>query len=131
MAHGDDDKLIDVFVADAAVESAARYAERGRAFASLSEDELSERWIAAFRAWARDWASEERGTERDDLEAEFMLRGLRPPYGVVGPELDALKEQTAAALERLNGEPERRAILNEHLKKQLEAFVASMDGPRS
>jgi hypothetical protein len=62
------------------------YVNRGRSFASASDDNLRREWVMAVRHWMapRD-ASHAR--EVDDLAAEMRLRSLKAPYEEISPEL--------------------------------------------
>jgi hypothetical protein len=77
------------------------YVNRGRSFASASDDNLRREWVMAVRHWMapRD-ASHAR--EVDDLAAEMRLRSLKAPYEEISPELKA--EVTG------RGSPERPVV---------------------
>ena len=53
------------------------------------------------RAWA---APPEKGPDprRCDIESEYSLRGLQPPYELVRAEMDALAHGAAALIQRMD-----------------------------
>jgi hypothetical protein len=72
-------------------------------------------WIAEtqMRSWAKapDMGHEPR---RVDIEAEYSLRSLKPPYELVRAEIEAITQVTAGAIEDMD-EVDRERIDNEIL----------------
>lgn len=71
----------------------AAYLSRGRAFATMSTEEVRRRWIVAFKHWATSISGPNEAREMDDLNAELRLRGVEPPLEAVLPELVSLRER--------------------------------------
>ena len=65
-------------------ELVAAYLGKGRAYASMTPEELQENWVAAFTAVA--FGDNARLDELFDLRVELRLRGLPPPEHLVRPE---------------------------------------------
>jgi hypothetical protein len=118
-SHSDDgtDDLADAFLASEQMDETAAYLQRGRHLAHTSIDQLTDQWVAAFRALPVD-PSEETRREFSDLEAEFRMRELPPPAHLVGSELDA------AVLEIAKSDPEP-----EWLMEKIAAFLRSRENP--
>ena len=110
MAVEDDGGLVlNVAHAEAArkrIERTAGYLCQGRAYASISDEELILIWITAMREWAR--APADRPPAVDDAEAEFALRDQEPPYARVRDEIGRLAASTMAGVARMT-EAERCA----------------------
>ena len=77
-------------IARGAMTSIKAYADRGRKFASFSDDHLRAEFVSVFKAWAIDpfdFAIRER---HSDVSAEYALRNQEPPYDVVALDLDKI-----------------------------------------
>jgi hypothetical protein len=123
MTQGDASKMtledtLAAFVECEAFDRVADYAKRGRRFNGLDADDLTTRWIAAFKVWA---ANPRDRAESDDLEAELQLRGLKSPYDLVRKEFDALIAAAEAIMAENN--PRRSLELNVELQRDLVEFV--------
>jgi hypothetical protein len=101
-----------------ALDRVADYARRGRRFSRFEADDLTTRWIAAFKVWA---ANPRDRAESDDLEAGLQLRGLKSPYDRVKKEFDALIAAVEAIMAENN--PRRLLELNVELRRDLVEFV--------
>ena len=88
------------------IERTAAYLHQGRAYASISDEELILIWITAMREWAR--APADRPLVVDDAEAEFVLRDQEPPYARVRDEIGRLAACAMARIARMK-EAERSA----------------------
>ena len=89
-----------VFAAGRAMDAAAAYAARGRAYQGLSDARLAEKWAAAFRSTVRHPArSDLRELERD-LSSEHKLRGHNVPHEAIAEDRELLIAQIMAAYER-------------------------------
>lgn len=75
---------------DDTIDRVARYAWRGRRYQSLSDTELGERWIKAFRSTVAELDNESFRSTEEDLFAEHQLRRLQPPYAKVAADRDRL-----------------------------------------
>jgi len=94
MNSDDDPEVLQTVLRAAALEETESYLVRGRRFERLSKEDLSERWIAGFKAWCRDRTLELQ-REFDDAAAELMLRGEEPPFDAVRDETAALADEAA------------------------------------
>ncbi len=72
------------WVAEQAMRDLSDYVARGRRFEALPENALADRWVSRMQLWADIPAEYHRDIERDDLHAEFRLRGLELPEHRVG-----------------------------------------------
>jgi hypothetical protein len=101
---------------DDELDGAADYAARGRQFASLSRRELSAAWVRAFRCLPHNLLMAETRSDYVDYSAEFLLRGLRPPYQLLAEDLEMLQ---AAMTKWMRGLPlQALAEFTEHLHHQ-------------
>lgn len=75
-----------------AVESTARYVNRGRAYKNLTDTAVQEAWVEAFRAWAVDYAE---SALLDDLASELVLRKLGIPYDLIAKDLIEVQRRVA------------------------------------
>jgi hypothetical protein len=82
---------------------------RGRRLEHSAEQALAGAWISLIRAWAK---SPEKGQDprRVDIEAEYALRGLKPPYELLKDELETILRTSAEAMESID--EEAKAQLN-------------------
>lgn len=88
------------------VERTEDYLRRGRRFEALPNDALAALWINGMRAWAG--TVHPRPTDLDDADAEFALRGMRPPYELAASELRTVIAAADAAFDALCDE--QRAV---------------------
>jgi hypothetical protein len=105
-----------------ALDRVADYINRGRAFQSLSIDEVNARWIASFRAWLANFGKSFDHTERGDLESELRIRQTEPPFQLVKHELDALLANSEALDEKISKNPARLLEMEHSLQEQLDEF---------
>jgi hypothetical protein len=77
------------------------YVSRGRHLEHTPEETLAEDWVALMRAWA---AAPEKGQDprRRDIEAEYSLRSVQPPYQLVKAEMDALARGAAELIQKMD-----------------------------
>ncbi len=85
--------LVTGFIQHRQVEESADYVVRGRAYEPLSDADLADAWINAFKAWAHDFSMRQ---EMDDYGAELGLREIQPP-------LDRVPEEWAAVMAKIEG----------------------------
>lgn len=78
------DELVEALIADGEMQEMKAYLEEGRAYASMTDQALNQRWVAALTAVA--FGDDVRLAELCDLGAELRLRGLPPPEQRVLPE---------------------------------------------
>ena len=79
-----------VVFASAAMDEEADYLQRGRRFRTLSNQDLSRKWVSSFRLIRGNAPT--RSVDLDDLDAEFRLRHFAPPYDQVADELESMRE---------------------------------------
>ena len=101
--HGDDesDALLMGYLDSLAVDAQADYLRRGRAHQDLSEHELAEQWVAAFRAMVLPAADEQKHRIESDYSAEFELRGMEPPDDLVKDDMEHYLAYVADKLEAM------------------------------
>jgi hypothetical protein len=77
------------------------YVNRGRLLENIPEETLAEDWVSLMRAWA---AAPEIGQDprRRDIEAEYSLRGVQPPYALVKAEMDVLARGAAELIQQMD-----------------------------
>ena len=93
----DTDAIVDAMIESAAMDELRDYLARGRAYSSLSDDDLSERWVKAFKTWAASAASAEGpgdSRDMDDFHAEQRFRHIEPPYEKIRKTQKAIVERT-------------------------------------
>ncbi len=89
------------WMADAQLRVIQDYVSRGRHLEHTPEQTLARDWVELMRAWA---AAPEKGQDpqRRDIESEYSLRGVQPPYELVRAEMDALARGAAALIQRMD-----------------------------
>jgi len=100
----------------------ARYARDGRRHGGLDGVALEIAWVRATRAMAADVRNGAARDRQHELEAEYRLRRMEPPYHLVQDAIAAYAkgaEQLLVAMVR--DEPERVAALSETIEEELEA----------
>jgi hypothetical protein len=109
--------MIVAFLEHRKMEQTQDYLTRGRRFATLDAEQLSEDWIMAVRRWL---ARKNRPGERmmDDLSAELQLRGFEPPY-------DAVKQELATRFCDLEEVEQKKA--GGELARQIDMFMGERD----
>ena len=110
------------WIASAHMRSVQDYMSRGRHFEHTPQEILAEDWVSLMRAWA---AAPEEGQDsrRRDIEAEYSLRCVQPPYERVKAEMEALARAATALIQQIDavaGEEIDSMILDQssHEKKQ-------------
>ena len=116
MNSDDDPEVLQTVLRAAALEETESYLVRGRRFERLSKEDLSERWIAGFKAWCRNHTLELQ-REFDDTAAELMLRGEEPPFDAVRDETAALADEAARDVSTRGGA--NRARLRARIRELL------------
>ena len=74
---------------------------RGRRLEHSPEEALAGAWISLVCAWAK---APEMGhdPQRVDIEAEYFLRGLKPPYELIPDEMETIIQATAGAIQDMD-----------------------------
>jgi hypothetical protein len=99
----DDDvkTAVQSWIAETQMRAVQDYVSRGRHLERSPEEALAGAWIGLMRSWAK---APEKGQDprRVDIEAEYSLRGLKPPYELVRDETEALVQTAADAIENMD-----------------------------
>jgi hypothetical protein len=98
------------------------YVKRGRPLQAEDTASLKERWVFAFKEWARNWRQEKDRRAREDIESELALRREELPYGAVQAEKEALIDQAKLLYKELQKHPKRMKEINDGLVDDLIAF---------
>ena len=125
MNSDDEPEVLQTVLRAAALEETESYLVRGRRFERLSKEDLSERWIAGFKAWCRDRTLELQ-REFDDAAAELMLRGEEPPFDAVRDETAALADEAARDVSTHGGA--NRARLRARIRPKARVVVLMTEG---
>jgi hypothetical protein len=115
-------ELHDLLQSDA-MDRTADYCRRGRAYGTLSAEELLEKFIAAFNAMADQPTDPDRRARESDLSSEFRLRGMEPPYELADQDRYNAAAEEAFARMRTE-EPERALETKKRMVEDLERFRA-------
>ncbi len=110
MGKNDGTAAVQSWLAQAQMRKVEDYVSRGREFEHTSEKDLAAAWVDLMRAWAAS-PKVEQDLRRIDIEVEYSLRGVKPPYELVRAELDTLARKAAELvrgmdqrhLERIDG----------------------------
>ena len=114
------DRDVELFLANEQVDQIADYASRGRAYERLTDGELAEKWINAFRQFADAPSDERRRAIEMDLKAEFRLRRIEPPYDQVRSEINRVVENMSSGLETIeNDDPDAVDEMYEEFQQDL------------
>jgi len=97
----DDKASVQAWLAEAQTRKVQDYVNRGREFEHTPEQDLAAAWVDLMRAWAASDQTEQE-LRRIDIEAEYSLRGLKPPYEQVKAELDTLARKAAELVKSMN-----------------------------
>jgi hypothetical protein len=100
----------------------ANYAGRGRKFAGLAIEALEDQWRTCLRAMADDPLEKQHRDLRGDLEAEFDLRELDPPYDSAKVDLDRFFAEADKLIEQRMADPEERERMIDDMHADLDAF---------
>jgi hypothetical protein len=79
MPKNDGTAAVQSWLAEAQMRKVQSYVTRGREFEHTPEQDLAAAWVDLMRAWAASDQTEQE-LRRIDIEAEYSLRGLKPPY---------------------------------------------------
>ena len=95
----DPSRDVKLFIANEQIDQIADYASRGRIYERLTDDELTEKWIRAFKQFADAPSDQRRRAIEIDLKAEFQLRSTEPPYNQVRSEINRVVANMSSGLE--------------------------------
>jgi hypothetical protein len=114
------DRDVELFLANEQVDQIADYASRGRIYERLTDAELAEKWIHAFRLFADAPSDERRRAIEIDLKAEFQLRNIEPPYNQVRLEINRIVENMSSGLETMKrDDPDAVDEINEEFQQDV------------
>jgi hypothetical protein len=108
------------WLADGRMQVVRDYASRGRGLESVPTDQLRGEWVALMRAWVTN-PHEFRNPKRADIESEFALRGLEPPYEMVVDEFEAVTRFISNAMENMDDAEKDR--INTEIASELVGFL--------
>jgi hypothetical protein len=79
------------------------YIDRGRQFKDATAEDLQTLFVQMFRIWGADpwWEGRSR---LGDVEAEYKLRGVEPPFALVKDDLEKAISAIADGIEQMNAE---------------------------
>lgn len=120
----DQEKLVLAWVESQSMDQTADYLARGRAFKTLSKDELSAVWIAAFKDMANEPQNDAVRRLHNDLDAEWRARSETPPYAEVPDLFDIYRAKVNCVLERLQKDGEASDELDAAFEAEIERFVS-------
>ena len=101
MPKNNETAAVQSWLAEAQMRKVQDYVSRGRAFEHTPEHDLGATWVDLMRAWAAS-SKIEQDLRRIDVEAEYSLRGLKPPFELVKAELDTLARKAAELVRGMN-----------------------------
>ncbi|MPR10694.1 hypothetical protein [Microvirga tunisiensis] len=104
------------------------YASRGRSLEKVPTDQLRGEWVALMRAWVTN-PHEFRNPQRADIECEFTLRGLEPPYEMVVDEFEAVTRFISEAIENMDDAEKDR--INTQIASELVDFLSGEKSRRN
>jgi hypothetical protein len=126
------EKEVDGYLASTKVDKAADYANRGRPFGKLSDDALTEKWIAAFEMMVEDIADAGKRAEESDYESEFRLRGREPPLEKVKALVVRFSSQVAALVAKWEiDDPKWHETMGGDIAAALKNFKTRRDKPQN
>jgi hypothetical protein len=121
------DRDVELYLANDLIDHIADYASRGRSHKRLTDDQLSAKWIAAFRNFADDRNDRGRRAIEMDLKAEFQLRNTEPPYDLVKPEIDRVVEDISSDFEKMKrDDPDAVDEMSQEMEYDLADLKARM-----
>jgi hypothetical protein len=116
------------WLAEGRMQQVRDYSSRGRSLESTPVAQLQGEWVALMRAWVTN-PHEFRNPKRADIESEFTLRGLEPPYEMVVDEFEAVTRFISDAMENMD-EAEKDRI-NTEIASELVDFLAGEQSRRN
>ncbi len=112
------------------LERVRRYLATGRPHQRLSDAELTACWCDAFAAMAADIGSLPLQRHEDDLQAEFTIRRLVPPFDAVARHVQALVEASRALAESWAADPQRRRAVGAAMLRDLAEHECALAAER-
>ena len=130
-----DDEVLSAYLRNQELECADDYLRRGRHLAKIPVERLNERWVVAFKKWVQHTRIREREpsdsrAERNDIEAELLVRQMKPPLDLVKNEIRELKAAATAVVAELQRDPARWAKVEEELLEDFAEFLVDPNRKR-
>jgi len=111
---------VELFWANEQADQIADYVTRGRIYERLTDGELAEKWIHAFKMFAAARSDQCRRAIETDLKAEFQLRGIEPPYDQVRSEINRVVKDMSSGFEILKrDDPDAVDEMNDELQQDI------------
>jgi len=131
MSDSDDDVLL-AYLRNQELECAEDYLRRGRHLAKVPIERLNERWVVAFKKWVQHTRIREREpsdsrVERNDIEAELLIRQMKAPFDLVKNEIRELKAAATAVVAEFQRDPARWAKVEEELLEDFAEFLVDLN----
>ena len=101
MSDDDVKTAVQSWIAETQMRAVQDYVSRGRHLERSPEEALAGAWIGLMRAWVKA-PGKEQDPRRADIEAEYSLRGLKPPYEFASDEMEAFIQIAAGAIEDMD-----------------------------
>jgi hypothetical protein len=99
------------------------YSQRGRAYRTLSEDQLIQSWQSIWKRLVTDPLSGKKRDAQADIASEFALRGMEPPWGLVRKQIDTfLADSDRLWKEWRRQHPDAEARENDSIEADLKKF---------
>jgi hypothetical protein len=114
-----EDAFISAMIESAEMDETRDYLTRGRAHAKLSDDDLRDTWVIAFRRWFLSRGPAE-VRDANDLAAELRLRDVIPPYERIQAESDAMAKEVREG-----------AAHNSDIRDKIDKFRADLRGRKN
>jgi hypothetical protein len=128
MGNDVDDAILSAYFGNVGLQRAEAYLKRGRHLAETPTGQLKERWVTLFKTCVECAMNQQREArdselEREDIEAELLIRKDGPPYELVGKETKDLQVATKLAVAELQRNPARLQQVAEELAEDISEFL--------
>lgn len=92
-------------------------------FQNMTDQELADAWVDAYRAMAKDFQNRDVRSAVDALTDEIRLRGYIPPRARVAAEIASIAAQIRAGDGHSSTKP--ADVVGKHLEDELMGFLAT------
>jgi hypothetical protein len=125
MTDGSDSEM-KALLASKAVDQIADYNQRGRSYKALPNEGLVQLWQSIWNELAVEPLNENKRDVQADISAEFMLRGLEPPWDLVADQVEIYLAAADRAFEIWRQQnPDAEAQANDAIADDLKRFQRS------